>query len=396
MNILFVSAVLPYPLHSGGQVRIYNLLRSLSRRHSIHLLSFIRNQNESRNLRELEFCQRITTVLRGPAWQARYIVRSLMTPDSFLFSTYHHDSVRRIIETELQTLRYDLIHIEPGYVASSVPKTRVPIIVSEHNVEHEVYEKYVSHFKIPWLRPVLRLDVGKMKTNETDIWKRAGAITAVSEYDAEYISHQTAGSDVTVVPNGVDTGYFSFKPRDSVRRAPVCLYVGTFAWIQNVDAVTHLLTNIWPEISASFPGATLRIVGDNPPKRLRQAAGTGVTFLGSVPDIRNEYYASDMLLAPIRVGGGTKYKIIESMACGLPVITTRDGTLGFRFTNGKELWIADTPGDVVRAVDDIIRSTVRKKILRTARDHAEREYSWETISGLLEGVWKKTNETKKH
>ena len=164
MKVLFVSAVLPYPLHSGGQVRIYNLLKRLSQKHEITLFAFIRDKKEEQYAHDLSFCKKVVTVMRGRAWQARYIFRSLVASYPFLYATYNNAMMRTRLTKEL-TNPYDLIHAEPGYVWLSLPETRLPTVVSEHNIEHEVYERYAEHFRAPLLRPLLRWDVAKM-----DVW----------------------------------------------------------------------------------------------------------------------------------------------------------------------------------------------------------------------------------
>ena len=141
MKILFVSAVLPYPLHSGGQIRIYNLLKRLVDTHEIHLYSFIRSETEKKYLPDLRFCKSVTTVLRGRVWQPKYIYKTLTGSLPLLWSSYHNSRMVGFLADEISLGNYDLIHIEPGYVWPSVPtQHRVPIVVAEHNIEHEVYK----------------------------------------------------------------------------------------------------------------------------------------------------------------------------------------------------------------------------------------------------------------
>lgn len=392
MNILFVSAVLPYPLHSGGQVRIYNLLKRLSQKHEITLYAFIRDKKEEIYVKELSFCKKVVTVMRGRAWQPRYFIQSLFTSFPFLYETYNNRQMRKYLRTELAN-RYDLIHLEPGYVWASLPRTNTPVIVSEHNIEHEVYQKFADHFRLPLFRPLMHWDVAKMDSWEHRIWKAAAQVTAASDDDRDYIRGVVDKSKITVVKNGVDTKQFSFHPKKTISFShPVFLYAGAFRWIQNIDAAEYLLGSVWPLMRATYPKATLRIVGKNPPPRLRNLAAGGVSFLEFVEDIHKEYISADIFLAPIRVGGGTKYKIIESMASGLPVVTTPVGAGGINIHGGKEVWIAQTPEEILDRVHDIIRGTTRKNALKRARKLVEDNYNWEHIADTLDGVWKKTYE----
>ena len=200
MKILFVSAVLPYPIHSGGQIRIYNLLKRLGKTHEIHLFSFIRSKREKKYLSKLSFCKRVITVMRGRVWQPTYLLKTITSSYPLLWSSYHNVEMISLLSDEIVKGKYDLIHMEPGYVWPSIPETRIPVVVCEHNIEHTVYEAYVRQFPVSVLRPFLSLDVAKMATWEQRVWKKATKIVTVSESDRASIGQ----SNVAVVPNGVD------------------------------------------------------------------------------------------------------------------------------------------------------------------------------------------------
>ena len=393
MNILFVSAVLPYPLHSGGQVRIYNLLKRLSQKHDITLYAFIRDDKENQYIKELSFCKKVVTVMRGRAWQARYFIQSMVTSFPFLYATYNNGQMRDRLLGELR-LGYDLIHLEPGYVWASLPRTTKPVVVSEHNIEHEVYQKFVDHFRVFFLRPMMRRDVAKMDAWERRIWKAAAHVTAASDDDRDHMRGVVDENKITVVKNGVDTEQFSFHPKKTISSSrPIFLYVGAFRWIQNIDAARHMLQHLWPLIRTRYPKAVLRIVGKHPPDQLKNLADGRVSFLEFVEDIHKEYVRADILLAPIRVGGGTKYKIIESMASGLPVVTTNVGAQGIDTGRGDVMWIAQNDEEMVARVHDIIQlHPERKKRLANARKLVEAGYSWTHIADELGRVWEKIYE----
>ncbi len=390
MKILFVSAVFPYPLYSGGQIRIYNLIKALSHKHDITLCSFIRDEKENQYKKELSFCKKIETVRRGRAWQTSYILHSLLGRYPFLLSTYDNSAMRKKLADALKNDTYDLIHIEPGYVWPSIPHTTIPLVVAEHNIEHTIYEDYVRHFPIVPLRPFLYADVLKLMWWEKHIWKAGDQVIAVSGDDKAVIEKTIDPSHVTVVPNGVDLTLFPFAPKKQEGN-PVFLFVGNFLWMQNQDAVRFLLMHIWPCILKNYPKATLRIVGKHMPDRLRRLiVHPSVLLLENVSEIQTEYHQADILLAPIRIGGGTKFKILEAMASGVPVVATSKGAAGLTVVNGKHLLIADTPEETVAAAQNVFSDKIKKKaIIQAARKRIEEEYSWEHISNTLEMVWKK-------
>jgi glycosyltransferase involved in cell wall biosynthesis len=390
MKILFVSAVFPYPLYSGGQIRIYNLLKRLSRKHDITLLSFIRKEEEETYKKEIQFCQSVIAVKRGKAWQPHYVMRAITGSYPLLLSTYDNKGMRQHIKTELEKGTYDLVHLEPGYVWPSLPQVDIPIVVSEHNIEHEVYREYARKFRIPFLRPFLLFDVKKLHAWEEKIWKAADRITAVSQEDQTFIASIVDAKKVSVVENGVDLSSFPFVPKQgTMSEAITFLYVGNFAWIQNQDAVEYLLKELWPAIIKKYPRAQLRIVGKNLSDSLRQLGNiSGVYFLEHVDVIQKELQRADIMLAPIRVGGGTKYKLLEAMASGLPIITTSHGAEGLLQKDKQVMCIADNIGGVLEAIDVLRVEKKRKSIVVSARAMIEKSYSWEGIAEKLDTVWK--------
>lgn len=362
MKILFVSAVLPFPLHSGGQIRIYNLLKRLSKKHDIHLYTFIRTEVEKKHIAELTFCKNVSTVLRGRAWQPKYIFGALTNSYPFLWNTYHNSTMLSLLSDEIARGGFDLVHIEPGYVWPSIPSSpNIPIVVAEHNVEHEVYQKYADAFPVSFIKPFLSFDVAKMQRWEKRIWKVASAVVAVSDDDRKKI-----GGNAHVVPNGVNIKTYTFNPKHATSGPLRFLYVGNFRWMENKDAADNILKNYWPVITSQYPDAELRIVGQHAPD-------------GPVENLQEEFSKTDILLAPIRIGGGTKFKILEAMAAGVRVITT---TLGAQGLDTSCLWIADKPEDM--EIADVIKDTEK---IRKARMLIETRYNWDTIAQTLDRIW---------
>lgn len=390
MKILFISAIMPYPLYSGGQVRIYNLLSQLGKSNEITLCTFLRTESERQYVGDIPFCKKIVTYYRGHAWQPNYVIRSVLGSMPLLLTSYDHAAFREIIARELASSSYDLIHIEPWYVWKSLPKTDIPIVIATHNIEHEVYTEYVRRLWITPLRPGYYWDVLKLRYWEERIWRSARELIAVSEDDAAVI-RKVVGRQipVRVVPNGVDVSSFHMKI-EKESTAPVFLFVGSFTWMQNRDAAGWLAKDIWPSLRARYKGATLRVVGRGMPAHLRSyIKSQGGMLLQHVETIEKEFHNADILLAPIRIGGGTSFKILEAMASGLPIVTTTLGAAGLTVTGGKELMIGNTKEELLSAVDVLLSSPARKtSMVRDGRNKIVRDYSWDRIAAIQESVWK--------
>lgn len=392
MKILFVSAVLPYPLRSGGQIRIYNILKQLSRNHEITLVSFIRKDEEKKLIAELNFCKEVHVIMRGSAWQPRYITSAIFGKYPLLLATYANDAMHQLLRDILVRDEYDVVHLEPFYVWPSIPETSVPMVISEHNVEYAVYLQYVRRFAVWLLRPFLWLDVQKLMYWEHKIWKKAPMVTAVSQEDASVM--QEAGvNKVEIVPNGVDVTEFVYKAKPSFSKAPNFLFVGDFRWFPNTDALHILLDEIWPVVKNAYPDANLRVVGRHMNSRIVTAVEQSGGEVGQdVADISVEYRNADILIAPHGIAGGTKFKMLEAMASGCVVITTPEGAAGLNLTAGKHYLEAKNPAEYVVQIQKLWTNTkIYKTVAAAARKHVEDHFSWDAISSRLDAVWKEAH-----
>jgi glycosyltransferase involved in cell wall biosynthesis len=297
--------------------------------------------------------------------------------------------MKTVIAKGLSKKSYDCIHIEPFYVYPSLPETTLPIVVSEHNVEYEVYQTYAKKVRFPILKYVQMTDASRIRRAEIEILKRASEVTAVSDEDAEKINRMTHRSDVTVVPNGVDTKYFAFEKKTFDGTKQSFVFIGNFLWMPNKDVLRTLIQNVWPTIRASYPHAELHIVGAHVPGWAFHHADSGVLIDGIIPDVREAYLNADALIAPLTIAGGTKFKILEAMASGCPVITTSEGIEGIKGADVRCVKIASTPFDVSQAISDMYRNPRQwQQMCIHARELVEQQYSWPAIAETLSGVWK--------
>lgn len=366
---------------------MYNLLKRLSKKHEITLVSFVRDNKESLYKKDLSFCHAVYLINRGRAWQVGYIARAVFTRMPFLLATYTNGKMHTLLSKLLIKNTYDLIHLEPFYVWPSIPNTDIPIVVSEHNVEYEVYNEYVRRMTFPFIKPLLGLDVEKLKRWERYVWRKVTTLTAVSAHD-RFVMEEYLSFPVAFVPNGVDTSWFTYKRKKNAQDKNF-LFVGNFRWLPNREAAEWLLTDIWPKIAIQFPSSMLTIVGQNMPESMKKRSTDRVLCLSDVSDIRQEYAKAFALVAPMTIAGGSKFKVLEAMACGTPVISTTEGIEGISGEDGKEILVAK---NAQAFVDQLIRlnadSSLYEKLTKNARALVEHAYNWDTIAISLEKVWK--------
>lgn len=390
MKILMLTPYLPYPLVSGGQIRTYNLLKHLSKSHDITLFALIKHESERKHLQELQkYCRTIRLFKRTEKpFALRNILLSGFTPYPFLVTRNLPLGMQVAVKTELDRGGYDLIHAETFYMMPNIPPTRIPIILAEQTIEYLGYQDYMKKAH-PLLRPILAIDVAKIKYWERYYWQKADKLITMSLEDKIFIERELKKkTNTSVVANGVDLEFFS-KTRKALPKEPTVLFVGTFKWLPNIEAVDEIVQKIWPLVKKELPTAKLKIVGYSPTAKIRgYGEDPSIQVMGAVDDIRDAFKTSHMLLAPIRSGKGTRYKVLESMITGTPVVATTLAVEGLDLQNQREVMIADTAEGLAQATIKLLRDKALQRQLGTAGQKVVRQgYSWDRIAAELDAVY---------
>lgn len=392
MKILMVSSYLPYPLYSGGQVRLYNLLKNLSKEHEITLICERRNNQTEDDIEEVKkICKRVITVERLKQWSIGNILKTGFSMDPFLIVGHTNEELRLAIRDELVRESYDLIHVETFYVYQNLPRVSIPVVLVEHNVEYLVYERFAK-LANPVLKPFFLLDVLKLKKKELEAWKKADKLVAVSNAEKRVMKR----ADIDVVPNGVDTNSFRFRSSEEIPAEKRILFIGDFKWLQNVDAAENILKHIWPRISLKLSESKekqnlkLWLVGRNIPTKIKNlATGKNIILDENNKNETNEIFRKAyVLLAPIRAGGGTSYKIIEAMASGTAVVTTNLGIEGLEAKNNIHVLASEHEDEMANLILDLVSDhSLYRKITLNARKLVEEKYDWKIIAEKLNEVY---------
>lgn len=391
MQVLMLTPYLPFPLVSGGQIRTYNLLKHLSKSHDITLFALIKDESERQYLSELQkYCKKIELFKRTKnPFVLRNILLAGFSPYPFVVTRNLPLGMQAAVRAELSRSHYDLIHAETFYMMPNIPITRVPIILAEQTIEYLGYQDYMkkAHW---WLKPILAIDVMKIKYWERYFWGKADKLITMSEEDKLFIERELrASTNTSVVANGVDLEFFS-AVKKRLPPNPTVLFVGTFKWLPNIEAVEEIVHQIWPLILDQLPGAKLKIVGFSPtPKIQAYSQDPTIEVLGGIDDIRDAFASSHILLAPIRSGKGTRYKVLEAMITGTPVVATTLAVEGLDLKNGEQVLIADTSLALAKAAVTLLKdSSLQLKLGRAGEAVVRRDYSWDIIAKDLDKVYK--------
>ncbi|HYM65333.1 MAG TPA: glycosyltransferase family 4 protein, partial [Candidatus Sulfotelmatobacter sp.] len=346
MKILMISSYLPYPLYSGGHIRLYNLIKNLKDEHEITLICEKRKNQNKQDIEEVEkICKKVIAVDRKKQWSLENILKTGFSMEPFLFKGHENKEMKLIIQDELVREKYDLIHVETSYVYQNLPKVSIPVVLVEHNIEYLVYKRFAKHAN-PILKPFLYTDILKLKKKEEEIWKKVTKLVAVSDVEKRLMKRQ----DVSVVSNGVDTEIFKFRNFEAIAEEKRILFIGDFKWIQNKDTLDFILTDVWPKVLNKLDdmgkniNPKLWIVGKNIPESFKKMGNPqNVIFdeknTEETPIIFNKSY---ILLSPLRVAGGTSYKILEAMSSGTAVVTTSLGIERLEAKNQTQALASET------------------------------------------------------
>ena len=407
MKVLMISSYLPYPLHSGGQVRLYNLIRELSENHEITLICEKRsNQTQSDINAMKKICKEVVTVERKKQWRLSNIINAGFSTQSFLVTGHTTQELQEALALVLAKEQFDLIHIETYYVMQNLVKISkeraflyerlrtIPVVLVEHNIEYQVYEKFRAHAPAV-LRPLLTLDIAKIKREEEHFWKVADAVVAVSHEDQKVMEKK--GLSPFLVSNGVNTQQFVFKTKEKQKNGErKLLFLGDFKWIQNKDSVTFIIKEIWPLIKGKTD-LKLWIVGRKIPDSIRQLTNDpDVLFdeMSSILPTEQIFQEASILLAPIRIGGGTSYKILEAMSSGTPVVTMPLSAEAIKATDQEQIMVGKTAQELAEKTVHLLTDTqLYEHVAKKGRQLIEEQYTWKEIGKKLDHVY---HDTVKH
>ncbi len=388
-----LTPYLPYPPASGGQIRTLYLLKYLCQNHDITLVALYKNNNEKSYANYLKsYCKEIYLCKRAERpWQIQIILKSIFSALPFLIVRNFSDEAKTTIKKLLREKEFDVIHAETFYIMPHIPKTNVPVLLVEQTIEYKVYQHFIStlpfYFRLPF-----SIDIFKLKKWETFYWHKAQLVSTVSESDTNEIKKLTNEKTV-VIPNGAGDEMFVDKFPQIDRKNPRLLFVGNFFWLQNVEAAKYLINKIFPKLHLEIPHAQLIIAGQNSTKKLGKQANSNIQIIELAPDdgktVKELYHSSTIFIAPIFGPGGTRLKILASMASGLPVISTKVGVEGLDVREDKHVLIAKNETEFVQKILSILNNetqykTIQKNSFSLVKDH----YSWKAIAQKLENVYR--------
>ena len=406
MRILFLTPQLPYPPQKGTALRNWGLIAGLAAHHRVSLLSFLTpGQDASPAAALTAACARVETVPQPARPLSRRLRDLALTRHPDMGLRLESSAFRNRLAAWLAQASFDVVHVEgielaPYLDVIEAARPRPLVVFDDHNCEYLLQQRaFRTDLREParWAGAAYSfVQWRRLRHFEAQACHRADRVVAVSEADAAALRELVPGLRVTVVPNGVDTQ--AYRPEVSSLQSPISslrsptstlVFTGTMDFRPNVDAVLWFARRVLPRVRLSVPQAHFVVVGQRPHRRLDNLRrDPAVTLTGWVEDVRPYIAQAAVYVAPLRMGGGTRLKLLEAMAMGKAVVTTRLGAEGYPVTASRELLLADTPAEFAAAVVELLGAPERRAELgRAARAFVEQHYDWQAIVPRVEKVY---------
>lgn len=392
VKILWLGPAFLHPTNRGGQIRTLEILRRLRHRHEIHYLAPHDGAPEALE-RSSEFCSK--------AWPVRYDLAPRSSPLFWLQSigaTFcklpvtvarkRSAAVKRIADTLLTEERFDMVVCDFLAPTVNLPPDQ-PYVLFEHNVETMIWRRYAEQAGDPIRRSFFRSQAHRLQAYETSACRRATHVITVSDADAELLREMCGVSHVSSVPTGVDAAYFSPPSMPEAKLACDLLFTGSMDWMPNIDGVLWFVKDVLPSIRRRRPLCSFTIVGRRPVAAIRtlESVDPLIQVTGTVADVRPYLWAGRVSVVPLRVGSGTRLKIYESMAAGIPVVSTTIGAEGLNVSPPENIRIADAPSSFARACLELLedRHMHDNQAIAAMRLVSE-NFSWEIAAARFEEI----------
>lgn len=395
-RLLFLSHRVPFPPHNGAAIRTYNILRLLAREFEIHGLCFDRRDSA---LAGMPLTERIAGLSPFGAFETFPIPqdgnrlrftfdhgRSVATGRPYTWYIHGARVVRERLRQLLRSRSFDLVHVDSLDLVALLPELRgLPVALTHHNVESALLRRRAERERNPAAAGYLRLQAGLLARAEARWLPRVALNIAVSPADAADFRRMAQGARVEVIPNGVDTTYFA----PSAGSTSGCVFVGGTSWYPNLDGLQWFAAEVLPRLRAHGLEGEVTWVGRATDAELAHYNSMpGLHLTGYVDDIRPYVHSAACFIAPLRVGGGTRLKLLDAWAMGKAIVSTTRGAEGLNTRDGENILLADTPDGFATSVMRVLRDeNLRRALEQAGRETVEQSYSWEVLGERIQALY---------
>lgn len=390
MKILWVKSDFLHPTTKGGQIRTLEMLRRLHARHEIHYVAFADPGQPEGVRRSGEYATRAypaphRAVNKRSASFAWQLLQGLFSPLPVAIARWRSAAMERQVSSLLAGIDFDCVVCDFLSPALNIPGFD-RCVLFQHNVETAIWRRHQEHAPDPLRRFYFRLQAERMFALERRFCRAARRVVAVSPVDARLMREWFGLEEVSEIPTGVDLDYFA--PQPAAPGADL-VFVGSMDWLPNIDALSWFARDVLPLILRRRPECSLAVVGRDPAPEIEALARAcaNITVTGTVPDIRPYLWSAKVSLAPLRIGGGTRLKIYESMAARVPVVSTTVGAEGLTIHPPEDILIADDPEAFASACLELLDDADRRQRMAAAAwNLVAGRFSWDQVTREFEAI----------
>lgn len=388
MNVLFVTYDFPFPTNSGGKNRAYHLIKHTANEANIYLFSFVRDDYNSDYNKELLSLgvKEIKVFKREKLTSFSNIPKTILNNSSIFKTLYYDKKIELEIINFIKSNRIDAVHFESSYtgyyIGKSLKKLGVKQFLGTENIEFLLYMDFAKYSKKFYLKPFIKFQANKLKEEELFMVKNADATTTITQTEADTLKELT-GRECYIVANGIEPKDFSYSFDKKIKNN--ILFVGNFSYFPNVDGIEFFYNEVFKHLNKDI---NLTVVGKNCNKILN-FDDKRIIKKEFVEDIISEYRASDIMVFPIRIGGGTNFKVLEAMSLGIPIVANPARLAGLSAIENTHFLPASTGVEYAEKIDLLYKDVLlREKIAKEARQLIDKNYSWSNIGKNLLKVWR--------
>lgn len=397
-RVLYLTQVLPYPLNTGARVRQYYVLRYLSQRHRVTLVSFVRDDDKPEHLEHLKsICAAVYPVpmVRSRWRDLRAAAKSALTQMPIVIARDEIESMQVLLARLHAAEPFEVIHADQVSMSEyGLAGGRARRVLDLHNAMYVVTERLAANEPSPLKQMVLRREARVLGRYEARLCAQYDRVTFVTDEDRQLIKRQIDQHRVqlpvgrfTTIPICIDPS--EKQPIVPVARPHRILSLGVMFWPPNAEGALWFAREMWPRIHAQHPELTFTIVGKNPPDDLRQLHGqNNIEVLGFVPDLNQILAETAAFIVPLRAGGGMRVKILDTWCWGLPIVSTRIGAEGIQVRAGENILLADEADAFVEAVLRLVEDAgLNQQLRECGRRWVEEQYDWRRIYAAWDEVY---------
>jgi glycosyltransferase involved in cell wall biosynthesis len=328
-------------------------------------------------------------------------LRSVASTKSFERLRVIVPEMQQALDRVLRAKRFDIVNLEFTFLGhcdlrqAPAGETAPCVVVDSHNIDYDLARQYASGGGSLLRRLYAEVNWRKLRREELGTYRDADGVYLCSVADQQRLLAEIAAPPTTVIPNAADIEFY--KPRETYPQADgrTLVFFGLMSYMPNIDGARYFLQEIWPRIAEANPQARCKIIGGSPPASLTSLAGPRIEFTGFVPDLRPHLAEAAAVVVPLRIGGGTRLKIVEAMAMGKAIVSTSLGAEGIEAVAGRDILIADQPADFAAAVGRLLTEPgLATEIGNSARKLSEQRYAWSAAARVLETFFRQILRTR--